>query len=164
MGAGVYPLPMIERLQNDDDARACAAMMCATDPWITIGRTFNQCLAAVSDPTREVWVARDGDAVRGFIIINMHGAFIGYIQTVCVDAGRRGTGLGTQLVAFAEERIFSETSNVFLCVSSFNPRARALYERLGYAVIGELKDYILLGASEILMRKTIGPLRPKSKP
>lgn len=153
---------MIERLRNDDDARACAAMMCATDPWITIGRTFDECLIAVADPTREVWVAREDGAVRGFIIINMRGAFIGYIQTVCVDAGARGSGLGTQLVAFAEERIFRETPNVFLCVSSFNPRPRALYERLGYEVVGELKDYIIRGASEILMRKTVGPLRPKS--
>ena len=155
---------MIERLQNDDDARACAAMMCATDPWITIGRGFDQCLIAVADPTREVWVAREEGAVCGFIIINMRGAFIGYIQTVCVDAAARGGGLGSQLVAFAEERIFRETPNVFLCVSSFNPRARALYERLGYEVIGELKDYIIEGASEILMRKSIGPLRPKSSP
>lgn len=153
---------MIERLQNDDDARACAAMMCTTDPWITIGRGFDECLTAVADPTREVWVARDDGAVRGFIIINMRGAFIGYIQTVCVDVSARGSGLGSQLVAFAEERIFRETPNVFLCVSSFNPRARALYERLGYEVIGELKDYIIEGASEILMRKSIGPLRPKS--
>ena len=153
---------MIERLQNDDDARACAAMMCATDPWITIGRGFDECLAAVADPTREVWLAREDGAVRGFVIINMRGAFIGYIQTVCVDAGARGSGLGSRLVAFAEERIFRETPNVFLCVSSFNPRARALYERLGYDAIGELKDYIIEGASEILMRKTLGPLRPKS--
>ena len=153
---------MIERLQNDDDARACAAMMCATDPWLTLGRIFDECLAAVADPTREVWVAREDGAVRGFIIINMRGAFIGYIQTVCVDAGARGSGLGSRLVAFAEERIFRDTPNVFLCVSSFNTRARALYERLGYEVIGELKDYIIGGASEILMRKTIGPLCPRS--
>lgn len=153
---------MIERLRNDDEARACAAMMCATDPWITIGRTFDECLTAVADPTREVWVAREDGAVRGFIIINMRGAFAGYIQTVCVDAGARGGGLGTQIVAFAEEWIFRQTPNVFLCVSSFNPRARALYERLGYEVIGELKDYIIRGASEILMRKTVGPLCPKT--
>ena len=71
----------------------------------------------------------------------------------------RGRGVGTRLVEFAERRIFSETPNVFLCVSSFNPRARALYERLGYELIGELKDYLIEGASEFLMRKTIGPIR-----
>jgi ribosomal protein S18 acetylase RimI-like enzyme len=44
-------------------------------------------------------------------------------------------------------------------VSSFNPRARELYERLGYEFIGELKDYLVRGHSELLMRKTIGPIR-----
>lgn len=43
----------------------------------------------------------------------------------------------------------------FLCVSSFNPRARALYERLGYELIGELKDFVIDGASELLMRKRL---------
>ena len=150
---------MIELLQDDADARACAAMMCATDPWITIGRGFDECLAVVRDPTREVYVAREEGAVRGFIILNMRGAFVGYIQTVCVAAEARGSGIGSRLVAFAEERIFRETPNVFLCVSSFNPRARALYQRLGYETVGELKDYLIAGASEILMRKSIGPLR-----
>jgi|SRR5437667_2018594 len=151
---------MIEPLQNDDEARACATMMSASEPWITIGRGFDECLAAIRDPTREVYVVRDDGALRGFIILNMRGAFVGYIQTVCVAAEARGGGVGTALVRFAEERIFRETPNVFLCVSSFNPRARALYERLGYQTVGELRDYIIRGAAEILMRKTRGPLRP----
>jgi ribosomal protein S18 acetylase RimI-like enzyme len=88
----------------------------------------------------------------------MRGSFVGYIRSICVAADARGGGLGSQLVAFAEERIFRDVKNVFLCVSSFNPRARALYERLGYEVVGEMKDYVIGGASEILMRKTIGPL------
>ena len=149
---------MIEPLRDDNDARACAAMMCATDPWLVLGRLYDDCLRVVTDPTCETYVAREDGTVRGFIIINMRGAFVGYIRTVCVAAEARGSGLGSQLVAFAEERIFRETPNVFLCVSSFNVRARALYERLGYEVAGELKDYIVRGASEILMRKTIGPL------
>ncbi|HKB79390.1 MAG TPA: N-acetyltransferase [Thermoanaerobaculia bacterium] len=149
----------IRRLSNDREARQCAAMMAATEPWLTLGRGFEECLAAVADPEREVSVAHDGTDVRGFIILNMRGAFIGYIQTVCVDAAARGSGIGTSLVGFAERRIFAETPNVFLCVSSFNPRARALYERLGYERIGEIKDYLIAGASEFLMRKTIGPLR-----
>jgi hypothetical protein len=67
-------------------------------------------------------------------------------------------GLGTRLIGFAEERIFREWPNVFLCVSSFNPDARRLYERLGYQAIGTLTDYIVAGCDEILMRKTRGPL------
>jgi ribosomal protein S18 acetylase RimI-like enzyme len=47
---------------------------------------------------------------------------------------------------------------VFLCVSSFNERAQKLYQRLGYERVGELPDYVVKGYSEILMRKTRGPI------
>jgi ribosomal protein S18 acetylase RimI-like enzyme len=150
---------MIEPLQNDDDARACAAMMIATDPWITLRRTFDEALRSVTDPASETYVAREDGAVRGFISINMRGAFNnGYIRIVCVAADARGSGVGSRLVAFAEERILRTCRNVFLCVSSFNPRARALYERLGYETVGEMRDYVIAGASEIIMRKSTGPL------
>ena len=88
----------------------------------------------------------------------MKGAFIGYIQTVCISRERRGKGIGSKLVSFAEQRILSETPNVFMCVSSFNKNAKRLYQGLGYEIIGEIKDYIVSGHSEILMRKTISPL------
>ena len=149
---------MIEPLQNDDDARACAAMMCSTDPWLTLRRSFDECLRTITDPIGETYVARQDGAVRGFIIVVMRGAFVGYIRSICVAADARGSGVGSGLMAFAEERVFRELKNVFLCVSSFNPRARALYERLGYEAVGELKDYVIGGASEIIMRKSIGPL------
>ena len=71
---------------------------------------------------------------------------------------RRKQGIGSKLMAFAEERIFREAPNVFLCVSSFNKEAQRFYIRLGYEQIGELKDYVVKGHSELLMRKTTGPL------
>ncbi|HJR16822.1 MAG TPA: GNAT family N-acetyltransferase [Gemmatimonadales bacterium] len=88
----------------------------------------------------------------------MTGAFVGYIQTVCIDPGRRGKGLGSRLVQFAERRILRESPNIFMCVSSFNLSARRLYLRLGYRVVGELDDFIVQGHSELLLRKTVGPL------
>jgi ribosomal protein S18 acetylase RimI-like enzyme len=88
----------------------------------------------------------------------MHGAFVGYIQSMGVVPAWRNRGLGSRLMAFVEKRIFSETPNAFTCVSSFNEGAQRLYERLGYEVVGELKDYIISGHSEILLRKTIAPL------
>ncbi|HYX26131.1 MAG TPA: GNAT family N-acetyltransferase, partial [Thermoanaerobaculia bacterium] len=96
--------------------------------------------------------------LAGFLILNLQGAFVGYIQTVCVAPELRGTGVGTALVGFAEDRIFREHPNVFLCVSSFNERARQLYERLGYKLVGELTDYLVPGHSELLLRKARGPI------
>ena len=105
-----------------------------------------------------MYIAREADEIAGFVIICMTGAFVGYIQTICIHPGRRGQGLGSRLVAFAEARILRESPNVFMCVSSFNHDAQRLYQKLGYQVIGELTDYIVQGHSEILLRKTAGPL------
>ena len=147
----------IEPARDASDRETCARMMSETDPWITLGRSYERCLAAVSDPARELYVARTADGVAGFILLTMKGQFPGYITSVCVAASARGSGLGTQLVAFAERRIHRESPNVFLCVSSFNPGARRLYERLGFEYVGTLKDFLVEGYDELLFRKTIGP-------
>jgi len=142
------------------DAEACARMMSETEPWITLGRTFEASLDVVGDRFAETYVARSGGQVVGFVVLMMHGALPGYVRSVCIRADQRGGGLGTALMRFAEERIFRERSNVFLCVSSFNKAAQRLYLRLGYKQVGELEDYLVAGHSELLMRKTRGPLGP----
>ena len=149
----------VRPLQDTADAEWCARTMTASEPWITLGRGYEESLRLLRDTTRETYLACQGDERVGFVILNMKGAFVGYVQTVCVAPEARGRGVGTRILAFAEERIFRESPNVFLCVSSFNDDARGLYERLGYEQVGELRDYIASGHSEILLRKTIGPLR-----
>jgi ribosomal protein S18 acetylase RimI-like enzyme len=149
----------VRPIAGDDEVRACAEIMASSEPWITLGRTLERSLEIASDhDSQEIYVAVGEGTVIGFVILVMHGAFIGYIRTIAVHESWRSRGLGRCLVAFAEERIFRESPNVFLCVSSFNPRARALYERLGYEPVGELHDYIVRGHSEWLLRKTHGPL------
>jgi ribosomal-protein-alanine N-acetyltransferase len=148
----------INKLEHPREIEICARMMAGSEPWITLGRDYDASVKTLSVPSKEVYVATVQDEIVGFIILNMQGAFIGYIQTVCVAPAWRGKGVGSQLIAFAEERIFSQTPNVFICVSSFNPDAQRLYERIGYEVVGELKDYIVSGHAEVLLRKTISPL------
>jgi ribosomal protein S18 acetylase RimI-like enzyme len=157
--AGLMSLE-ITRLTTDAEAEACARLMAESEPWLTLGRSYQASLGIVRDPNREVYIARDEDGVAGFLILCMTGAFVGYIQTIAIQPDRRGQGLGSRLIDFAERRILAESPNVFMCVSSFNHDARRLYERLGYHVVGELTDYIVQGHSEILLRKTTGPLRP----
>jgi ribosomal protein S18 acetylase RimI-like enzyme len=151
---------VLRPLATEAEANACARIMSGSEPWRTLGRDFGASLDMVRDASREVFVAVAGDPaeVVGFLILNMRGAFVGYIQTVALRDDWRGRGVGTQLLTFAEARIFRDAPNVFMCVSTFNHRARALYERLGYEIVGELRDYIVSGYSELLLRKTIGPL------
>ena len=151
--------PRIQRLQSQADAQWCASIMAGSEPWITLGRTYEESLQIITDTSKEVYLASLEGELAGFIILNLRGAFVGYVQTICIDPRWRGKGLGSGLLRFAEERIYRESPNVFLCVSSFNQEARRLYERMGYETVGELKDYIVKGHSEILMRKSIGPLK-----
>ena len=155
--------PEIQSLQLQADAQWCASIMVDSEPWITLGRTYEESLQIITDPSKEVYLAKLYGELSGFIILNMKGAFIGYVQTICIAPKSRGKGLGSSLLRFAEERIFRESPNVFLCVSSFNEEAKRLYERLGYETIGALKDYIVRGYSEILMRKTLGPMKEFSR-
>jgi ribosomal-protein-alanine N-acetyltransferase len=148
----------IRRLRRGADAEICAHMMANSEPWITLRRDYDASLKILTDPSREVYLAMVSDEIVGFTILNMNGAFVGYLQSVCVAPQWRGKGIGSQLMDFAEKRIFNETPNVFICVSSFNKRVQRAYERRGYEAIGELKNYIVPDHSEILLRKTIAPL------
>jgi ribosomal protein S18 acetylase RimI-like enzyme len=150
----------IRPLATRAEAEACARMMAGTEPWITLRRDCDACLRVMLDETRERYVGYRNGLLVGLLVLNLRGAFVGYIQTVCAAPEARGTGVGTALVAFAEERIFREHKNAFICVSDFNRGARRLYERLGYRLVGELPDYVVAGHSELLLRKTRGPLAP----
>ncbi|MDD5628356.1 MAG: GNAT family N-acetyltransferase, partial [Elusimicrobia bacterium] len=148
----------IRRPAGTEELEACARIMSGQEPWLTLRRGYDQALALLKNPEREVYVAAAGGTVDGFIILAMGGAFPGYIQTIALAPDRQGRGIGSRLIAFAEKRIFRESPNAFICVSDFNPGARRLYERLGYQLVGELKDYVVAGHSELLLRKSIGPL------
>ena len=151
-------MTLIRPLAGAGEAEICAHMMCASEPWVTLRRDHAMCLRVLTSPEREVHVALQDNEVVGFVILCLVGAFVGYIQTVCVSPDHRNKGIGSELIRFSEDRILSRYPNVFMCVSSFNDRAARLYRRLGYEVVGELSDYIVRGHGETLLRKTIGPI------
>jgi ribosomal protein S18 acetylase RimI-like enzyme len=154
----------IRPLRDADEARECAQLMVSMDPWRRVGATAESSFQSLSDPAKEAYVVRADGGVAGLVVLDMRGVLRGYIQTVCVAPAWQGQGLGSLLVGWAERRIGRESPNVFLCVSSFNPGARRLYERLGYGVVGRLSNYIVAGHDEILLRKTSGPWREFGAP
>jgi [ribosomal protein S18]-alanine N-acetyltransferase len=148
----------IRRLQSDAEVQQCAQLMAHSEPWITLHRTFAESLRILQHPAKEVYVAIVQGQFAGFIILDLNGAFHGYLQTIAVMPEWRNAGIGSQLIKFAEARIFREAPNVFICVSSFNLQAQRFYARLGYERVGELKNYVVAGHAEFLLRKTIAPL------
>ena len=147
------------RVDPSDRVRAeeCARLMLSSEPWITLRRSFASALQALQDPGKELYVVSSGNDVTAFVLVDMRGPLAGYIQTICVHPHQRGRGVGAALIEWAEQRIFRDSPNVFMCVSSFNIGARRLYERLGYEVVGCLRSFVVREHDELLLRKTRGP-------
>jgi ribosomal-protein-alanine N-acetyltransferase len=149
--------PTIRPMGGEAEARCCAAIMSASEPWVTLGRAYGESLAMLQDPNRRVDVAVVAGDVVGFIVTVRTGAVVGYVQSVAVAEPWRARGIGSLLLDRAESELLAEFHNVFICVSSFNHAARRLYTRRGYVVVGELTDYLVRGHSEWLLRLTRGP-------
>jgi ribosomal protein S18 acetylase RimI-like enzyme len=148
----------IRALASDQVAWTCADLMASTDPWITLQRTRDDTFKVVTNPAAHTFAVDIDGRIAGLVVIAQNVPLLGgYIMTLAVAPAYRNCGIGKRLLAFAEDLIFRDSPNVFLCVSSFNHDAQRFYERLGYERIGELKNFIIEGAGEILMRKTLGP-------
>ena len=144
------------RLATSEERNWTAELMAGSEPWITLGTTAEQCLNVCRDPDYITFVAHHDSFPSGSIILHPRGlAGSPYIKSVAVAEGHRSHGIGAQLIAFAENYFRNNSKHIFLCVSSFNLRAQSLYERLGYTRVGEFKDYITEGASEILFHKRL---------
>lgn len=142
---------------SEDEREWAAALMARSEPWITLRRDLGQCRIACRRPEYLLFVAHQGGRPCGFVLLHPRGvAGSPYLASIAVAEEFRGTGVGTRLLDFVERFFRPQARHLFLCVSSFNPRARALYERHGYRVVGELEDYVIEGASELLMHKPLG--------
>jgi len=153
------PALYFRAIDGADEIERCARMMEHSEPWRTLGRGYEAGLAILRDPARERYVAMSGDDIAGFAVLVTQGALVGYLQLLCVAPAHRGRGVGRELMAYVEEKIFARFPNFFLMVSDFNTGARRFYEQLGYETIGELHNFLVEGRGEVLMRKTRGAIR-----
>jgi ribosomal-protein-alanine N-acetyltransferase len=141
---------------TDDERDWAAELLARSEPWITLQVTLDQCRQACRDPEYLLYVARCQRVLSGAMVLHRRGvASSPYIKSIAVAQEFRNCGIGASLMEFAENLFRPGAKHIFLCVSSFHPRARAFYERLGYRAVAEFKDYIIEGASEILMHKRL---------
>ncbi len=138
----------------DAEVDWCAQLMAANDPWLTYKCSVQWSMNVLKWPGSSLFIADAGKPV-GFILLHPRG-FLGspYIAAVVVTKEFRGAGIGSGMLTFAEG-IFAGSRHAFLCVSSFNPRALALYQRHGYVKVGDLPNFIADGYSEFLLCKRL---------
>jgi ribosomal protein S18 acetylase RimI-like enzyme len=143
-------------LASDQEKDLAANLLSSSEPWITLQISEDQCKKNCYDPEYHLYIAYENEKPAGIILLDPKGvAGSPYIKSIAVFPEFRGQGIGTKLLSFAEDLFRSNSKHLFICVSSFNQRARNLYEKFGFQPVGELKDYIITGASEILMHKRL---------
>ena len=106
---------------------------------------------------KNVYVALDkNENCLGFIYYMPNGVFgsYPYLHIIAVKEEYRSNGIGKQLIKFFEDNASDYSSTkYFLTVDDFNPRAKKLYESLGYKCVGELTDFYKKGINCFLMMK-----------
>jgi [ribosomal protein S18]-alanine N-acetyltransferase len=144
------------RRATAEDCDWTAGVLAASEPWVTLGATLEKCRASCRDPEYHVYVARRERTRCGALVLHPRGlASSPYIKSIVVAEEFRGCGIGALLMDFAEDLARTGSRHIFLCVSSFNTRARRFYERRGYRAVGQLDDYVIDGASETILCKKL---------
>lgn len=89
-------------------------------------------------PQTRCEVALIGDELTGFTIVSKTGEMDAEFR-IALRADRLGQGLGATIAGMALKRAFAEMglSRIHLIVRKNNPQARYLYQKLGFAELGE---------------------------
>ncbi len=106
----------------------------------------------------EVFVAINKERICvGFIWVILNGAFhsFSYLHIIAVKEEFRSLGIGKKLLSYFEEITSKSSSKLFLVVADFNPRAKQLYESIGYKEVGFIPNLYKRGITECLMMKEI---------
>ena len=100
-------------------------------------------------------VLNDEKKCIGFILFEIDGTFgkYPYLHMIVIDKDFQGKGIGKALISYFENVIAASYDKVFLMVGDFNKRAKKLYEKLNYEVIGTFPDFYIDGINEYLMMK-----------
>jgi [ribosomal protein S18]-alanine N-acetyltransferase len=114
-------------------------------------------LVADTEHGRERADGTDGgrrSAIQGFIVV--YGGATGHIITIDVIAPARRSGLGSQLLAAAEDHLRAGGSRaVGLETAVDNHPAIAFYKHHGYSVVSTWPRYYSNGVDALVMRKQL---------
>ena len=90
----------------------------------------------------------------GFIVAARERKDVGHIITIDIGAEFRRSGLGSKLMAAAEERLRTAGCTfLFLEMAVDNTTALAFYKRLGYSVINAIPRYYLDSVDALVLAK-----------
>jgi ribosomal protein S18 acetylase RimI-like enzyme len=137
----------------------CAAALLRSDLGTIYFSDENRAYKTLSDGISkgEISVAVNGRSeCLGFIWIIPKGAFkFPFLHMIAVKEEYRNLGIGKTLLKYFEDVVKENASKAFLLVGDFNPKAKKLYERVGYKEVGRIPGLYKEGVTESLMMKKL---------
>lgn len=111
----------------------------------------------LSLPGARAWVAEENQQLIAFIIARRMGRDRGYIITLDVSESCRRRGLGSRLLAVAEDWLRAEgVTTVRLETAVDNAPAVAFWVQRGYREVGRVRGYYLGRIDALRMEKELG--------
>lgn len=112
-------------------------------------------------PNSVTLVAEQGGQVAGYVVAERGGRKVGHIITLDVRAQARRSGLGSKLMAAAEERLRGlGCPSVLLEVAVDNASAIAFYQRQGYVTLATIPHYYNGKMDALLLGKKLAGETP----
>ncbi|NYT40065.1 GNAT family N-acetyltransferase [Sphingomonas sp. R-74633] len=151
--------PVIERAYRGETARA--GWTHEADLIIEGTRTDLTTLTAiVDDPAQRLLVAIGENGPIGCVQVISKGDGLAYLGLLCVNPGLQDAGLGKRLVTAAEDcaRDTFGANAMEMTVIDRRRELIAFYERRGYAVSGEKRDFPIALDPPLLMDVLVKPL------
>lgn len=115
--------------------------------------------AFLAEPGAQGFVAEEEGAIIGFVLVRRVSAEQGHVITLDVHADYRRRGLGTALLAQAEQWLRQQgVTRVHLETSVDSEAAVAFWQKTGYRQRGLLRGYYLDRINAYVMEKELLPL------
>ncbi len=138
---------------NPSDAHELAHIFASIDPWKTLDwptERLEKYLADSSPGAPRFLIDCDGEAAGavGLETAWLEGVYLRFLGLV---PNYQNAGIGAVVMTWFEREARGSYRNLWVCVSAFNIRALAFYERHGYARAALFDDLIMEGEDEILL-------------
>ncbi len=141
-----------------ESAQKLGEALAAIPPWSVIGWPPERMVRGLKREQASVkrFEVLAGEKLAGIITIQdpfLHGP---YLQLLAVLPEFQGQNLGLRLLQWMESEARSaEARQLWLCVSTFNGRARDFYERFGFEAVTVLEKLATDASDEVFMRKRL---------
>ncbi|GKT07480.1 N-acetyltransferase [Desulforhabdus sp. TSK] len=140
---------------DEDQSAGLSRRLAAMEPWRTLGyrpETLLNYLHRHDAGLDRHAIVIEGQTA-GVLSVRYPWLMGPYIELFAILGEYGGKGLGGEVLQWVESRFLANSRNLWATVSAFNTLARSFYRRQGFEEVARIKDLVIPGFDEILLRK-----------